>query len=371
LVTLRSRWLIPLALVLTTLARADIAAGQTGSPPDPAQIAAVKRRLMDAVRAEPASFNAQHALAVFYLQQGDLKAAIPHLRRAHAIDPADYDNGYNLGLALLETGAIDESRRIVAQLLKVKETGELYNLLGDIEERAGNLDRAADHFQRAAHMDATEEHLFDWGNIHLQRRAGDNALQVFTAGVQRYPGSARLQIGLGIAQYSRGMYSDAVASFCRAVDLDPSDPRPYDFLGEIYGIAPDLGPEVTERLAGFVKAHPKNANAHLYYALSLWKGHPAATDSGPIDLARVESLLRKAVVLDPKLTRGFVELGTLLSDQQRYEDAIEPLVRATRLEPRAAEAHYRLAQAYRRTGRIALAEQSLQIFQQLKSAASK
>ena len=119
-----------------------------------------------------------------YLKKGDVKAAIPHLRRAHAIDPAHYDNGYNFAVALLQIGGIDEARGIVTQLLKVKETGELYNLLGDVEERAGNLDSAAEHFQRAAHMDATEEHLFDWGNIHLRRRAGDNALTVFAAAVR-------------------------------------------------------------------------------------------------------------------------------------------------------------------------------------------
>jgi len=348
-----SGWLILLALVLTTPARADSAAAQLAPPVD------------------PQSFNAQYTLAVSYLQKGDVKTAIPYLRRAHEIDPAHYDNGYNFGLALLETGNIDEARGIVTRLVKVKETGELHNLLGDIEERAGNLDPAAEHFQRAAHMDATEEHLFDWGNIHLRRRSGNNALAVFTAGVARYPASPRLQIGLGIAQYARGKYSEAVASFCRAVDLDPSDPRPYDFLGEIYGIAPEFGPEVTERLAGFVKAHPNNANAHLYYALSLWKGQRASADSTPIDFAQIESLLRRAVTLEPTLARGHLELGILLSEHQRYEDAIEPLVHATRLDPRDAQAHYRLAQAYRRTGRTALAEQSLQRFQQLKAAAPK
>ena len=135
----------------------------------------------------------------------------------------------------------------------------------------------------------------------MQRRAGDNALTVFTAAVERYPGSARLQIGLGIAQYSRGKYSEAVASFCRAVDLDPADPRPYDFLGEIYGIAPELASEVTDRIAGFVKAHPKNAMAHLYYALSLWRGERARSD--PDDLRLVETLLKRAVTLDPRLAR--------------------------------------------------------------------
>jgi Flp pilus assembly protein TadD len=347
-------------------ARVEPATSQVSpTPPDPAQI---ERRLTDAVQAAPDSFEAQHALAVFYLQQGDVKAAIPHLRKARAIDPAHYDNGYNFALALLQTGNIDEARGIVTQLLQVKETGELHNLLGDVEELAGNLNGAADHFQRAAHMDATEEHLFDWGNVHLQRRAGDAALQVFTAAVARYPASARLQVGLGIAQYSRANYSEAVASFCRAVDLDPSDPRPYDFLGEIYGVAPELASEVTERLAGFVKSHPKNAMAHLYYALSLWRGERARSE--PDDLHRVETLLKRAVTLDPKLARGFLELGILLSDQARYAEAIEHLRRATTLQPGNAQAHYRLAQAYRRTGQTALAEQELQIFQQLKGASS-
>lgn len=343
------RSLILLALVCTTLARADSAAAQSAPPPN------------------PATFNAQYALALSYLKKGDVKAAIPHLRRAHAINPAHYDTGYNFATALLQVGSLDEARTIVSQLLKVNETGELRNLLGDVEEAAGNLRDAADHFQRAAHMTATEEHLFDWGNIYLRLRAGDNALEVFTIAAVRFPKSARLQIGLGIAQYSRGKYSDAVASFCRAVDLDPSDPRPYDFLGEIYGVAPELAPEVTARLEGFVRAHPRHAMAHLYYALSLWRGERARSE--PAILQQVETSLKRAIALNPKLARGFLELGILLSDQERYAEAVEQLRRATTLQPGVAQAHYRLAQAYRRTGQAALAEKELEVFQQLKGDA--
>ena len=327
--------------MLIALARAETATAQQPPTLDPAQT------------------------ADFYLQQGNLQAAIPHLRRAYALDPKHYANGYNLAVALLQTGSVDEARTVVTQLLQIKESGELHNLLGDVEERAGKLTVAADHFQRAAHMDATEEHLFDWGNIYLRLRAGEPALEVFTAAVARFPASARLQIGLGIAQYSRGRYSDAVASFCRAVDLDPSDPRPYDFLGEIYGIAPELASDVTARLAGFVKAHPKNAMAHLYYALSLWRGERARSEPG--ELQQVETLLKRAVTLDPNLARGFLELGIFLSDQERYAEAVEQLRRATTLQPGVPQAHYRLAQAYRRTGQTALAEKELEIFQQLKS----
>ena len=212
-------------------------------------------------------------------------------------------------------------------------------------------------------MAPTEEHLFDWGNNLVQLRAFDEAAQVFTAAIARHPESARLHVGLGIAHYSRGQYEDAVKSFCRAADLAPSDPRPYQFLGEMYGVAPALGEEVTRRLAGFVKANPRNALAHFHYAMSLWKGQPGGSE--PADMRQVEALLREAVTLDPKLAKGYLELGILLSDEQRYQEAIQELRRATQLEPDLAQAHYRLARAYQRTGQKALAEQELETFERL------
>jgi Flp pilus assembly protein TadD len=172
-------------------------------------------------------------------------------------------------------------------------------------------------------------------------------------------------VGLGIAHYSRGQYEAAVKSFCHAADLAPSDPRPYQFLGEMYGVAPELGAEVTRRLARFVKAHPDNSLATFHYAMSLWKGQPAG--SPPADVQRVEALLRRAVALDPKFVKAFLELGILLSDQQRYKEAIQELRRAIRLEPDLAQAHYRLAQAYQRSGQKELAAREFEIFERIKS----
>jgi tetratricopeptide (TPR) repeat protein len=330
----------------------------------PAQSAAVERRLSEAVRRDPGSFQAHHALAGFYLQQGKLDAAIPHLEEARTIDPAHYANGYDLALALLETGSLDRARGEVQRMLRAKETAELHNLLGDVDERSGNLARAAAEYQRAAHMDPSEEHLFDWGNNLVQLRAFEPATDVFSAAIKRHPKSGRLYVGLGIAQYSRGQYEDAVRSFCQATDLAPSDPRPYLFLGDMYGVVPELGGEIARRLARFVKAQPRNALAHFHYAMTLWKGQPA----GPLaaDMRRVETLLRRAVALDPNLAKGFLELGILLSDEQRYKEAIQELRSAVRLEPGLAQAHYRLAQAYNRTGQSELAVKELEIFEQLK-----
>ena len=354
----RVRLLLPLALLV--VARAGAAAQP--APPRTAQAApVVEQRLLDAARRNPDSFDAQYQLASFYLQRHKLQAALPYLQRARAINPDDYASGHDLALALLELERLDEARALVLQMIAARDTAELHDLLANVSERGGDRLAAADEYQRAAHMDPTEEHLFDWGDNLLQLHAYEEAAQVFTAGIERHPDAARLHVGLGIAQYSRGQHEEAVKSFCQAADLAPSDPRPYEFLGEMYGVVPSLGGEITERLARFAKAHPRNALAQYHYGMSLWKGLAAP----PTDLRQVEALLRRAVVLDRKFAKGFLELGILLSDQQRYQEAIAQLQAAARLEPDLAQAHYRLAQAYQRTGQNRLAAKELEIFERL------
>ena len=330
-------------------------------PPDPA---VVERQLLEAVQRAPDSFAAHHRLAGFYLQQGKVPAAIPHLQRAQQIDPSQYAVGYDLAVALIELNRLDDARVQVRRLRKLKDAGEVQNLLGDLEERAGNLVAAAEAYQRASHMDPSEENLFDWGNSLLQLRAATEAGEVFTAAIKRHPRSARLHVGLGISLYSRGEYKDAVQAFCDAVDLAPSDPRPYQFLGEVYGVAPELGGEISARLGKFVAAYPKNALAHFHYAMSLWKGGGQAPGSD--DLREIERLLKRAVVLDPRMTMGVFQLGVLLAEQQRNTEAIEYLRRAIALQPSLAQAHYRLGQLYQRVGRHDLAEKELAVFRELK-----
>ena len=178
------------------------------------------------VRRTPDAFAAHHALGEFYLQAGKLTAAIPHLERARDLDPAHYANGYDLAVAYLETGGSTPRASRSRRMLEAKETAELFNLLGDVDARAGDFVAAAVGYQRAAHLAPTEEHLFDWGDNLLRLRAYDDAVDVFTASIRRHPTSARLHIGLGIAQYSRGRHEEAVTSFCRAADLGARRPAP-------------------------------------------------------------------------------------------------------------------------------------------------
>jgi len=276
-------------------------------------------------------------------------------------DDASIDRDLARAARLLEAGEPARAAELIRTLLPRRDTAELHHLLGDAEEAAGNLLAAAEEFQKAAHMDPTEENLFDWGNNLLRLRAYQPATDVLSEAVKRHPRSARLQVGLGIARYSRGQYEDAIGSFCAAADLDPRDPRPYLFLGEMYGVSATLSPEITRRLARFVEAQPRNALGHFYYAMSLWKGEPGAAPSRD-----VEAHLQMAASLDPRLAKARFQLGVLYSDQRRDREAVAALQEAVRLEPAMAQAHYRLAQAYRRTGREDLAQRELEAFERLQ-----
>jgi len=331
--------------------------------PPRAEAAALERQLLEAARVAPDSFAAHHALAEFYLQAGRVPDAIPHLERARDLDPSHLTNGYDLAVAYLETGRVDAARDQARRMLAVKETGALDNLLGDIDEAVGDHVAAAGDYQRAARLEPTEDHLFDWGDNLLHLRAHADAIAVFTAAIRRFPDSARLHVGLGIAQYAQGEHAAAVVSFCQAADLAPADPRPYEFLGEMYGVSPDQSAEITKRLARFVELQPARAPGHYYYAMNLWKGASGAAD---VDLARVEALLRKAASLDAAFVKPRLQLGILLSEQARWREAIVELKAAAALEPDLAQAHFRLATAYRRDGQPALADEELATFKRLQ-----
>jgi len=73
------------------------------------------------------------------------------------------------------------------------------------------------------------------------------------------------------------------------------------------------------------------------------------------------------MALDARHAKARVQLGILLSEQRRWPDAIQALRAAIALEPDLAQAHFRLAQAYRRTGQASLADRELAIFEKLKA----
>ncbi|MGH9613841.1 MAG: tetratricopeptide repeat protein [Bryobacteraceae bacterium] len=311
----------------------------------------------------PSGFEANHKLGESYIQQGDLKRAIPYLEEAQRIKPSDYVNGYDLSLALIETGDPAGARKQIQSLLKQRDTAELHDLLGQADESLGNLAEAVSEYRRAVAADANETNLFDLGNCLVHAKRFPEAVRAFQSGVSKYPASAKLRVGLGVAFYSVARYDDAVETLCKAVDLNPADPRPMSFLEKMYDVSPRLANEVTRRLAGFIRLYPKNAAAQYYYAVSLWKRESGRESAA--NLSNVEALLKSALALDPKLYEAHQQLGMLYEEEGKLDEATAEYEAALTLRPDLATTQYRLAQVYLRTGQRAKADEHLKIYREL------
>jgi len=318
-----------------------------------------------ALALEPASYDTNHNLGEFYVADGKIAQAIPFLEKARQIKPEAYDNSYDLALAFLETGSTPQAEHVVQSLLAKGNTAELHNLLGEVEEKAGNFIAAEHEYEAAAHLDPNEGNLFDWASELLLHRTLDPAVEVFNEAARRYPASQRLAIGLGLAYYSRGNYDDAVKALVTAADLNPRDPRCYYFLSKAYDSSPGQADEVIQRFRRFAELQPQNSRALYYYAMSLWKGRRA--QDANMDSGQIESLLTRSVELDPKFAEPYLQLGNLLSDRKKYSEAVPQYQQALGLNRDLADAHYRLGQAYVHLGRRDQAQQHFEVYQKLRA----
>jgi len=322
--------------------------------------AAHEKSLREAAERQPTGFDANHGLGHLLVETGRAREAIPFLERAAARQPANYENAYDLALANTRAGNDAAARDQATKLLANHESADVHHLLGDIDEKLGDSLDALRHYQRAAELQPSESHLFDWGAELLLHHAPEPAIEVFSRGNRLFPSSRRMLLGLGAAYFARGAYDEAVARIYTASDLNPHDPVPYQFLAKIVQAQNTPSTELVEKLHRFVTLQPRSADANYYYAVGLWKLRKAAPDKS--SAAEVESLLETAIQIDSKHAAAELQLGIVHSDQGAYAEAIGDFRKALEADPQMEEAHYRLAQVYRQTGVFDKAKEELRLY---------
>jgi len=272
-------------------------------------------------------------------------------------DPASHGSEYDLALAYQQSGDYARAREQVQKMLAHQNTAELHRLLGDLDEKTGDPLAAVHEDEQAVRLDPSEQNYFTWGSELLLHRAVWQAAEVFRQGTTAHPHSARMMTALGTALFAAALYDQAAASLCAASDLNTSDPHPYTFMGRIEMASPKPLACIEPRLARFVEAHPENSLGNYFYAMAIWKRQEQPVD--PKAAHQVETLLMKAVAIDPKCSDALLQLGILSFSQHQPEKAIGFYTRAIQSNPQLGEAHYRLGVAY---DRIGLPEKAAQEF---------
>ena len=200
-------------------------------------------------------------------------------------------------------------------------------------------------------------------------RAAEQAIEVFAKGNRLFPQSSRIQLGLGAALYARGSYDEASRRLFEATDLNPANSGPYLFLGKVL-----QGPEVArldgdvERLQRFAGLQPDNALANYYCAVAIWRSWRGPEDRQTASHA--QSLLMKAVRIDPTLANAWYQLGVVYSSLFQFPDAIAAYRESIKTGTQHEEAHYRLGQAYQRIGDPAKARSEFALYDQLRKTSA-
>lgn len=315
--------------------------------------------LRNAVNENPQNAEANRKMGEFDLAHGGAHQAIPFLEQARRIDPNSGRTNDDLAQALLSTEQFEAARELLLTLLPVQKGAAYSQLLARADEGLGQFADASEQYRLAMVTQPGSDNYFGAGyELILAGRPAD-AAKVFEKGLADFPASIALLIGRGTAEFLEGGASDSLKWFLKAADLQPSDPRPYPFLLEAYAVSGQQAEPVRTSLKRYLDLSPANADAYYLYARAL---SDRTSNREAVDESRVESLLITAIELDPNLAEAHLQLGTLYARRDDFEDAAREFEATLRLAPERKEVHYKLAMAYRRTGRPDAADHELKLF---------
>jgi len=288
----------------------------------------------------------QQALGQLWMEANQPERAAEAFGAALEQLPGDSNLLLNRAQALVAAGQCGQAKEILDKLPGAEQSAAAQSLLGDIDEKSGAYQQAAQHYGRAVELDPSEADVWMLGQEFLRHWTFDAAIREFEAAAPRFPQSARMRLGLGAAYFGYGTYDKAIPVFADLLDADPGNNLYAELLGmSCTAVMQETQPRCTILLT-YGQSHSGDAKVSTYAATMLLQG--AATEER-LRLAR--KLLESALTADPKLADAQYEMGVLKQNQSDWRGSISNLEAAVALKPDFAKAHYRLALAYWRSGR--------------------
>ena len=209
-----------------------------------------------------------------------------------------------------------------------------------------------------AHRDSSDA-LFMLGFVlNRENRPADSLAAYTQAAAITQPTADDLKI-VGLDYVLLNDYPDAIKWLEKAVSLDPKNQDAWYYLGRAYYTRSRLS-EAENAFKTALQLDPQNSKAE--------NGLGLVFESSAQPAAALEAY-RKAIAWDQgsprKSEQPYVNLGSLLLEQGRTKDAIQPLETAVALAPDNSYCHLRLGAAYLRAGRMDQAQRELEKATQL------
>lgn len=271
---------------------------------------------------------------------------------SRAADGSSGDRQLAEARTLLQQAKIAEAEQRVRQyLVGQPESADGHYLLGFILFRAIQSGASLEGLTQGAQYNALNPEL-----TAMAKKKAAASLAEYTAGARyRKPSAADLKI-VALDYVILGDYADADKWLTQALEWNPQDADGWYYLGRTkYNEN-----RFAEAILAFQKClelDPKNVRAEDNLGLS-YEG------LGKID----EAIAAYQTAISWQESKGvadasagpYLDLGSLLLDQNRPQDALPHLQRAAEIAPRESRVHEKLGKAYAETSRLPEARKELE-----------
>ncbi len=298
------------------------------------------------------------------LNQNNLALAESRLEAAAQLEPQNAGVWLALAQTYWKLHRVPEAEAAAGKAeTRAVDNAVVLHALAIFRSETGDYAGAAKLLQAAIVRKPFEEsYYFELAQLFLKQENFAAALGTLDAGRKKFDKSAQLELATGVAYYGLRRFPEAIDAFLRTNKLDAEIEQPYVFLGRMLDQAEEKLPRITEVFASFAKRAPENYLSSFLYGKSL----ALANDS-----VGAEALLRKSIAVNDGYWESHFELGVLLGEQRKFEEAVREMQRGAELNPSDPVPHYHLARLYDRMGKAAEARAERELHARLAGAAGR
>jgi tetratricopeptide (TPR) repeat protein len=287
-------------------------------------------------------------------EQHRWQEALEELRAATSINPYNGSWFFNIGLTLDEMERFDEAIEAYRHALEIDSNDlQALNHLGIDLHRVGNFDEALKTFQQIETIDPAFEPSYCHRIITYSELGDhDRAEEMFYLARLYKEHCPHCYYNIGCSLYERGLYDKAIYCWQKTLDLDEGHP--------------DVQVRIAEALWG--KGELEAARQHYLVGLRQDPGNThTLLDLGDLlmEMGRTDEAgekFRRAIELAPEDPAGYFSHGLWLMRQmsaERDEQAVLAFTKVLQLDPTYPGAHLRLGELHHRRREISPARKHL------------